>query len=457
MREQGELTADRVSKVQFGRMLRNARKRAGMTQNQLAEISTVSVRAIRDLELDRTGTPRVQTVRLLSDALRLVGARRAELEAAAGLRAVRSLYDELPAPSTVLALPLAREEEAASLTRLLRSPGHQLIKVTGPPGMGKTSVIQSVAGELYRTEFLPVISLDRIGAAPHGRHEASLRLVRRVAEVIGCDTAPADVAGSLASHEVLLVADERDLDDRDQQDLRVLMQLCRGLRVLLETCTVTADRTGETSFTLFPLHVPEWSRQTSGAAGAADSPVVQYMLSRCAPLYPEDVSAPETLAAIAGICWHLDGIPAALESALSWLLIYEPAELLRIAEESPARLATSPSGEHASLVDWVRHSLATLPESGLHTLHRLVDVPPWTVQDAVALLAGSVADAEGSLRELRAHGLVRRVKSVRGEPQRFVVLNLVRHLVRSAHDPRPDPYGASVSWGGLHHVRPLAS
>ncbi|WAX81775.1 helix-turn-helix domain-containing protein [Streptomyces sp. KMM 9044] len=437
-------------------MLRNARTRAGMTQNQLAEISTVSVRAIRDLELDRTGTPRVQTIRLLADALRLVGARRAELEAAAGLRAVRSLYDDLPAPSTVLAPPLAREEEAASLTRLLRSPGHQLIKVTGPPGVGKTSLIQSVAGELHRTEFMPVISLDRIGAAPHGRHEASLRLVRRVAEAIGCDSALTEVAGSLASHDVLLVADERDLDDGDRQDLRVLVQLCRGLRVLLETCTVTVDRAGATTFTLFPLHVPEWSRQTPDPA-AADSPVVQYMLARCAPLYPEDVSAPETLTAIAGICWHLDGIPAALESALSWLLIYEPAELLRIAEESPARLTASPSGEHASLVDWVRQALATLPESGMRTLHRLVDAPPWTVKDAVALLAGSGADAEDSLRDLRARGLVRRVKSVRGEPQRFVVLNLVRHLVHSARDPRPDPYDAPVSWGGLHPVQTLAS
>ncbi|MGW7231438.1 helix-turn-helix domain-containing protein [Streptomyces cyaneofuscatus] len=451
------MTADRVSKVQFGRMLRNVRKRAGMTQNQLAEISTVSVRAIRDLELDRTGTPRTQTVQLLADALRLVGARRTELESAAGLRAVRSLYDDLPAPSAVLAPPLARGEEAASLSRLLRSPSHQLIKVTGPPGMGKTTLIQSVAGELHRTELMPVISLDRARSAPHGRHEASLGLVRRVAEVIGCDAALADVARSLVSHDVLLVADDRDLDDGDRQDLRGLMQLCGNLRVLLETCTVTADRTGETSFTLFPLHVPEWSRQISGAAGAADSPVVQYMLSRCAPLYPEDVSAPETLTAIAGICWHLDGIPVALESALSWLLIYEPTELLRIAEESPARLAASPSGENSSLVEWVRHALATLPESATHTLHGLVGSRPWTVTDAVALLAGSVADVEDSLRDLRARGLVRRVKSVRGEPQRFVVLNLVRDLVRSTRAPRPDPYDAPVSWDGLHHVQHLAS
>lgn len=402
-----------------------------MTQSQLADISTVSIRAIRDLELDRTGSPRLQTVRLLAEALRLTGVRRAELEAAAGLTVVRSLYDELPAPPATLSPPVAREEEAASLLRLLRSPGHQVVKVAGAPGMGKTSLIQNVVGELHRTDLVPVIHLDRMPAANGSPHDSPSRLISRVAGVVGCGAAVADVAERLAAQDALLIVDNRDLDDRDRQDMRELVQLCRGLRVLVETCEFTAHRTGDITFAVFPLDVPEGIRGDSGGAPATDYPVMQYMLSRSALLYPEESSDPETAAAIAGICWHLDGIPAALESAASWLLIYKPAELLGIAQTAPERLVTSPSRNNVPLMTWMRRSLASLPAVHLGALHKLVDARPWTVRDAVAFLAWSVPDAESAIHDLRARGLVRRVKSPRGGSQRFVVLNLVRHLVHA--------------------------
>ncbi|MFQ6148540.1 helix-turn-helix domain-containing protein [Streptomyces seoulensis] len=446
-----------MSTTQFGSMLRNARKRAGMTQSQLAEISTVSIRAIRDLELERTGSPRVQTVRLLADALRLDGVRRAELEAVAGPREVRSLYDDLPAPPATLASSIARAEETASLIGLLRSTGHQLVRVTGAPGMGKTTLLQNVAGELHRTGLVPVVFLDRAGGAPGSGHGVPRRLVSRVAEVIGCGAGLDDVAGRLAADDVLLVVDGRDLDDRDQRDLRALVRLCRGLRVLIESRDLAAGRAGEITFTLFPLDVPEWDRPAAGAALAADSPVLRYVLSHCALLYPEKASSPETVAAVAGVCWLLDGIPAALESAVSWLLIYEPVELLRMAQASPAKLVTPPSGNGSPLVAWLRQALASLPSFQLAALRGLAGSGPWSVSDAVALLAGSGADAASAVHDLRARGLVRRVKSAPGEAQRFVVLNLIRHLLRGESGPQPPSYGVPLSWSPLRDVQPLTS
>lgn len=429
-----------------------------MTQGQLAEISTVSIRAIRDLELDRTGSPRLQTVRLLADALRLNGARRAELEAAAGPTAVRSLHDDLPAPPAPLSPPLAREEETSSLIGLLRSTGHRLVRVVGAPGVGKTTLVQYVASELHRTRLVPVIFLERPealpGSSPHG---CARRLVSRVADVVGCAATVDEVAGHLAADDALLVVDDRDLDDRDHRDLRALLRLCRSLRVLMESCDVAPGRAGEITFTLFPLDVPEWDSRTGDAARAVDSPVTRYMLSRCALLYPAAVSSPETVVAIAGVCWLLDGIPSALESAASWLLIYEPTELLRMAQASPARLVMSPSRTDVPLIVWMRDVLASLPPFQLDALRRLVDSRPWTVSDAVTLLAGSVTDAESAVHALRTRGLVRRVASSHGNAQRFVVLNLVRHLVHSELAPSSPPCGVTVSWGGLRDVQPLTS
>jgi transcriptional regulator with XRE-family HTH domain len=55
----------------FASLLQFHRIREGYTQQQLADFSALSVRAIRDLEHGRVERPRQDTVRLLADALRL--------------------------------------------------------------------------------------------------------------------------------------------------------------------------------------------------------------------------------------------------------------------------------------------------------------------------------------------------------------------------------------------------
>ncbi|NNN37584.1 helix-turn-helix domain-containing protein [Streptomyces sp. S3(2020)] len=60
-----------TSTSSFGSLLQFHRNREGYTQQQLADFSALSVRAIRDLEHGRVERPRQDTVRLLADALRL--------------------------------------------------------------------------------------------------------------------------------------------------------------------------------------------------------------------------------------------------------------------------------------------------------------------------------------------------------------------------------------------------
>jgi tetratricopeptide (TPR) repeat protein/transcriptional regulator with XRE-family HTH domain len=73
--------------VSFGRLLRQMRTDAGMTQEQLASSATLSPRSISDLERGINLTPRRETTRLLADALRLTGPSRSTFEAAARRRA----------------------------------------------------------------------------------------------------------------------------------------------------------------------------------------------------------------------------------------------------------------------------------------------------------------------------------------------------------------------------------
>ncbi|MFI7672440.1 multiprotein-bridging factor 1 family protein [Actinophytocola sp. NPDC049390] len=74
-----------VQRVQsrFSELMRSHRRDLGATQRQLAARSTVSVRAIRDLERGRVSRPRRDTVRLIAAGLGLSGQARTEFERAA--------------------------------------------------------------------------------------------------------------------------------------------------------------------------------------------------------------------------------------------------------------------------------------------------------------------------------------------------------------------------------------
>ncbi len=68
----------------FGCLLRVERIAAGMTQEDLAARSGLSVRAISDLERERTRRPYFRSVRPLADGLGATASVRAELLQAAG-------------------------------------------------------------------------------------------------------------------------------------------------------------------------------------------------------------------------------------------------------------------------------------------------------------------------------------------------------------------------------------
>ncbi|GIH26469.1 hypothetical protein Aph01nite_47790 [Acrocarpospora phusangensis] len=72
-----------MSTRQFAALLLRYRRRTGITQQQLADLSTISARAIRDLEKGRAKHPRRTTVRLLADALRIDEHERTILERSA--------------------------------------------------------------------------------------------------------------------------------------------------------------------------------------------------------------------------------------------------------------------------------------------------------------------------------------------------------------------------------------
>jgi tetratricopeptide (TPR) repeat protein/transcriptional regulator with XRE-family HTH domain len=123
--------------VTFASMLRKLRREARLTQQELADAASVSLRSMSDLERGRVTMPHKDTVRLLADALRLIGPARAEFEAAARGRA---------GPGGVAAATRTLPRDIASFTGRQQELGELVDAAAGPGGVVGIHAIGGMAG-----------------------------------------------------------------------------------------------------------------------------------------------------------------------------------------------------------------------------------------------------------------------------------------------------------------------
>ncbi len=146
--------------VEFGRLLAGFRLDRGFSQEELADRSGMSVRAIRSLEQGRVGRPRRMSITLLADALALTDAERADVEAAviapdgrAGERvAARTAPRQLPSDiEDFTGRDLALERLHARVkSRRRGSTAVVITAAVGKAGVGKTTLAVHAAHQLRR-------------------------------------------------------------------------------------------------------------------------------------------------------------------------------------------------------------------------------------------------------------------------------------------------------------------
>src|SRR5215470_12808706 len=89
--------------ISLSTLLKRYRRRAGLTQEALAECARLSTQAISTLERGTRRAPRQETLELLADALRLTPAERAQLQQVARGQVAPAVSVSVPH------LPIARE------------------------------------------------------------------------------------------------------------------------------------------------------------------------------------------------------------------------------------------------------------------------------------------------------------------------------------------------------------
>ncbi|MEF9887141.1 helix-turn-helix domain-containing protein [Streptomyces sp. P9-A4] len=450
--------------ARLGALIRSHRLRIGLTQRELADLSTISVRAIRDLEQGKARRPRTDTVRLIADALRLGSRARTALEAAAqqgrcSTGSAGSFLDaEPPAPPTALHGLTGRDAETEAMVRELSTSAERLVNVVGLSGVGKTRVALEVANRLYAAG-LPVLwyafpgaPRDYLEAAGAGRAD---RLVRAAVEHLfgapdGTDRGeaegPAGQGESLSElvgdRAVLLVLDGAPERAPRFDRLTGLMRECPGLRLLV-TSEQPWQVPGERPFLLGPLEVPAApSPRSPEPSGAITSPSVRLFLDHVRRVRPEFVLQGSDLAEVALICRRLDGHPMALGAAASWLAVCDLATLRASVDGDPAPLLDHLAGGDGGLRfrAALRRALVRLSAGHRELLATLCARTPgagggddeggFGLDEIVRLTGLGLPECGRMVRDLLISGVIR--PSHEAGRSRFRVLQLVRAFHRAA-------------------------
>src|SRR6202522_1501426 len=151
-----------------GPRLRAIRLDRGLTLEQLAESSGVSVRGISDIERGVRDRPRRSTIDALCDALQLEAGPRRELAREQARRARSEAPAESVQPHPVQDV-VGREAEVRTISEHLggasRDGVPRTVIVAGPPGVGKTALAIEATQRLREPGSLPLF-LDLLGPNP---------------------------------------------------------------------------------------------------------------------------------------------------------------------------------------------------------------------------------------------------------------------------------------------------
>jgi predicted ATPase/DNA-binding XRE family transcriptional regulator len=316
-------------------LLRACRDRRGLTQEALAARapSGLTAQTVRNVERGRTW-PRRHTLDGLMRALQVDAGEREALVAAWAIRAAPTVPGS-PASTTPKRVPtgvglrtrplVGREQAEAEVVGLLQSENIRLVTLTGPGGVGKTSLALSVASTVcdeYADGFV-FVDLSSV-------RDTEL-VAAAIAEALGLGeegTRPllALVMDHLAERQLLLVLDnfEQVLDAAG-----VVAELCVSCPDVsaLVTSRMALRLRDEQVYPVAPLDYPA-PGVVVGVEALSRFPSVTLFVERARARRPDFALTPGNAAAVASLCARLDGLPLAIELAAARVPVLTSGDLL---------------------------------------------------------------------------------------------------------------------------------
>lgn len=184
---------------------------------------------------------------------------------------------------------------------------HRLVTVTGPGGIGKTSVALAALGQLRDQQAVCFVDLTNCSSLAH----VAAATAAALQSPMGLDTLPSVLVDRLRTAKLVLLLDNCEhLIDIAARAVEALLQACPDL-TLLATSREPLRVPGEVQVHLHPLPVPTTA---DALETIADSPSVALFAERAAAAGGFQL-AEDNARQVAAVCRSLDGLPLALELA----------------------------------------------------------------------------------------------------------------------------------------------
>ena len=236
---------------------------------------------------------------------------------------------------------LGREEETATLHQLLNRGDVRLVTITGPGGVGKTSLALQAAHELQDAfpEGVFFVSLAAIND--------STLIIPTIAQALGAAESPNrllldSLKDLLRNKQMLLLLDNFEQIISAGPLLTELLNTCAELRMLVTSREALRLR-GEHEFPLAPFETDHHATRSDDRSvnNLMQSPAIALFIQRVQAVQPDFDLAEENAPAVIEICKHLDGLPLAIELAAAHIKLLPPRAMLERLQESPLQLLTS--------------------------------------------------------------------------------------------------------------------
>lgn len=318
--------------VSFATLLKQYRKTAGLTQEELAERADLSARAISDLERGVKRHPYPHTARQLVEALQLDGETAAHfLHAALAGEATKDAAGESMgrvAPSSSLPTQLTpfigRRHELRELRAALSQQSVRLLTLTGPGGAGKTRLAVQVAEDVsgHFPDGVFFVSLGSLGDP--SRAPPSIASALGIREMPGAPILDV-LTTHLRSKKLLLVLDNLEHLLPATDAVSHLLASCAQITILVTSRTVL-HLGAEREYPVPPLTLPS-PGYLPGLADLARYDAIRLFVQRAVAARPAFRLTDENASAVARICYRLDGLPLAIELAASRIKLFPPQAL----------------------------------------------------------------------------------------------------------------------------------